>query len=139
MYIRHNIYNWKKFKNYQIRAYRNLQNIDSYINDKVELFEDYIKLCGNSSDERKGCKSETTASPESSNQHEQSNRSGNSSNDEGYGQNDRSPKLSTQTLVLVARSVDICDIRLYFTREIQENRCPMPHEVSVFAEFISEF
>jgi len=60
-------------------------------------------------------------------------RRGSSSNDEGFGHSDGSPRPSTRSLALVAKSEDICDISLFFAREKQENSCPEAHEISVFA------
>ena len=59
-------------------------------------------------------------------------RSDRGSIDEGYERNDGSPTPTTRSLVLVARSEDICHIRLYFSRR-KENECPIAHDIRVHA------
>eukprot|EP00092_Neocalanus_flemingeri_P002150 GFUD01002290.1.p1 GENE.GFUD01002290.1~~GFUD01002290.1.p1 ORF type:complete len:761 (-),score=175.26 GFUD01002290.1:178-2460(-) len=133
IHIRHNVYEWEKYKKCHLRSYSNLQNSLSYIDIEAEMFEDYIKVCGHTAVNAKGEKKEQGSSSGSSNQQQRNNRSGNSSNDEGYGQYDGSPKQTMRSLVHVAKPEDICDVKLYFSREKSENRCPAPHEISVYA------
>ena len=97
------------------------------------MFEDYIKVCGQPNDNQKGGKKEQGSSSGSTQQQQRNDRSDSNSNDEGYGQHDGSPKETTCSFLHLARPEDICNIRLYFTREIHENRCPAPHEISVYA------
>eukprot|EP00092_Neocalanus_flemingeri_P056476 GFUD01066968.1.p1 GENE.GFUD01066968.1~~GFUD01066968.1.p1 ORF type:complete len:738 (-),score=130.24 GFUD01066968.1:237-2357(-) len=132
IYIRHNVYNWKRYRKCYLRSYNNLQNLDSYEVIEAEMFEDFIKVCGKrENDANNGRKEQETLFE--INRQQRNERSGSSSNDEGFGQDDGSPKQALASLVHVARPEDICNVRLYFSRRKNENRCPPPHEIAVHA------
>jgi len=134
IHIRHNLYNWRKYQKCHLRSYSCLQSSLSYIEIEAEIFEDYIKVCGHTKDEGKKETKDIGSISESSRAQQINNQSGRSrSNDEGSGQHDGSPKLNVSSLVLVTNPEDICGVRLYFAREKNENRCPDPHDISIYA------
>ena len=133
IWIRHNIFHWEKQKKCHLRYYSNLRNLLSYIDIEGDMFEDYIKVCGHTSDNKEKETKEDVSASGSNTQGQRNERSDSNSNDEGYGQHDESPKATTCYLVHVAKQEEICDIRLYFSRETQENRCPEAHKTCVHA------
>eukprot|EP00092_Neocalanus_flemingeri_P104117 GFUD01133303.1.p1 GENE.GFUD01133303.1~~GFUD01133303.1.p1 ORF type:complete len:753 (+),score=146.01 GFUD01133303.1:101-2260(+) len=130
--IRHNVYNWERYRKCHIRAYHNIHNLESYEDLEAEMFEDFIKVCGKKDNDENSGKKEQGSVLEI-NRQQRNNRSGSGSNDEGFGQDDGSPMQSVSSLVHVARPEDICNVRLYFSRRKNENRCPAPHEITVHA------
>ena len=130
IWVRHNIYEWEENKKWFIRSYRDITDPSSYIDIEVEMFEDNVKICGNTSvnnsEKRNGDGSSSIGAQE------QVCDSNNRSFDEGYERSDESPTPTTRSIVLVARSEEICDIRLYFSRK-KTNHCSIAHSVTVHA------
>ena len=87
-------------------------------------------MCGQNSEIGNG-ESKNQKGPLSGSQDHRNNRSQRESIDEGYGQHDESPKPTTRSIVLVAKSEEICDVRLYFSRKKEENGCTVSHDVTV--------
>merc|ERR1719430_1609538 len=95
------------------------------------MFEDFIRVCGKSSgsnSERKKFAAESTAGPHQ----DAGDRSARGSTDEGYENSDASPKPTTRSLVLVAESEELCNVKLFFTRQ-KLSGCPVVHDVRVHA------
>ena len=139
IWVRHNIYEWRANHKWYIRSYTDLTDPSSYIDIEAEMFEDYIRVCGqtsgSNSDKRKG---ESFSGP----QQQVGGRSdrGSADVDEGYERNDGSPTPTTRSLVLVARTEEICHVRLYFSRR-KENGLGFPTDKnqSYMWSFIQNF
>ena len=87
-------------------------------------------MCGQNSENGNG-ESKNQKVPSSGSQEQRENINKRKSIDEGYGQHDESPKPTTRSIVLVAKSEEICDVRLYFSRKKEENGCTVSHDVTV--------
>ena len=94
----------------------------------AEMFEDYITVCGHTSNDTKG-EGKEAVQPVNS----KPNKKRNVGNNGEDVENDANSNQLTQSLVFVAKCEDLCDVKLYFSREIRENRCPSAHEVAVHA------
>ena len=130
MKIRHNVYDWEKYKECSLRCYNNMHNEKTYIVLEAVMCKDYITVRGNQRGLQQGG---GTSSPDLTKQNDsQGSRDNYNRGISGacYIENNGQPVLNTFSVFHVANSEDICDVQFYFTRKIHDNSCPDPHKIS---------